>query len=165
MSYDSRPDTYEHIGQVRGLLLQVVRELLDRAHVHDASKLADPERAMFDEFTPKLRETTYGSPEYERCRAAMGEALTHHYAHNRHHPEYHPSGILGMSLIDLLETVCDWIAATRRHADGDIRSSIVLNRERFGYDEQLEHILLNTVEALEGLTGAPEAQAAPRGPA
>lgn len=37
--YDSRPETYEHIGVVRSYLMGVVRELLDRADGHDASKL------------------------------------------------------------------------------------------------------------------------------
>lgn len=147
--YDSRPDTHEHIAWVRGYLLDVVEQLLSRAHVHDRSKLEEPERSMFDEYTPKLRDSTYGSEEYERFREQMGEALAHHYAHNSHHPEHHGRGIHGMGLLDLLEMLCDWIAATQRHADGDIRRSIEINAERFGYGDEIKGLLLNTLETLE----------------
>lgn len=147
--YDSRPETYEHIGVVRSLLTEVVKQLLDRADGHDASKLDDPERAMFDEFTPKLRDTTFGSDEYKGHLVDMGAALAHHYHNNRHHPEHHADGIDGMTLVDLVEMICDWLAATRRHADGDIYRSVEINQERFGYGDELKRILLNTVAVLE----------------
>ncbi len=38
-----------------------------------------------------------------------------------------------MNLLQLTEMLCDWIAATRRHSDGDIHGSITKNRDRFGY--------------------------------
>lgn len=148
MSYDSRPDTHAHIGVVRGLLLDVVRELLDRAHVHDQSKLESPEVEVFDKFTPLLRDSTYGSDEYKEQLAAMGEGLRRHYAVtvNSHHPEHYERGIHGMDLLDLVEMLCDWKAATMRHADGDLDKSISLNRERFGYGDEIEALLRNTAE-------------------
>lgn len=147
-TYDSRPETYEHIGVVRRLLTSVIEELLVRANEHDASKLADPELATFDEFTPKLRHSTYGSDEYKGFLQGMGDGLAHHYAENRHHPEHHDDGIQGMTLIDLIEMVCDWIAATQRHADGDIGRSLEVQQERFGYSDELKRILRNTVVSL-----------------
>lgn len=146
--YDSRPDTHEHIGQVRGLLLGAANDLTARAHYHDRSKLESPEVEVFDEFTPKLRESTYGSDEYKSFLAGMGEGLQHHYAVNDHHPEHFGEGIADMNLIQLTEMLCDWIAATRRHADGDIRRSIDQNAERFGYGEETKRLLHNTVDAL-----------------
>lgn len=153
-AYDSRPETYEHIAVVRSLIHGVVKELLDRAHGHDASKLVDPELATFDEYTPRLKHSTYGSDEYKGFLKGMGAGIQHHYAENRHHPEHHERGIEGMDLVDLLEMVCDWIAATRRHDDGDIRRSIELNQERFGYSDQLKRILHNTVDAVLAAEGA-----------
>ncbi len=147
-TYDSRPETYEHIGVVRSYLMTVVKELLDRADGHDASKLVDPERETFDIYTPKLRDTTFGSDEYKGFLVGMGEGLQHHYANNRHHPEHHDDGLDGMTLMDLIEMICDWLAATRRHADGDIRRSIEVNQERFDYDNQLKRILHNTIDVL-----------------
>ena len=152
-TYDSRPETYQHIGVVRQNLMVMVKELLDRADGHDASKLVDPELATFDEYTPKLKHSTYGSDEYKGFLVGMGEGLAHHYASNRHHPEHHQDGIAGMNLIDLVEMICDWLAATKRHADGDIRRSIDVNQERFGYDDQVKAILHNTVDVLVGGVG------------
>jgi hypothetical protein len=117
--------------------------------MNDASKLKSPEKEIFDEFTPKLRTSTYGSEEYKGYLQAMGEALKHHYAHNSHHPEHRPNGIKGMSLVDLLEMLCDWKAATLRHANGDIRRSIEQNQQRFGYSDELKSILLNTLPLIE----------------
>lgn len=146
--YDSRPETYEHITVVRSLLHEVVKELLDRAHGHDASKLVDPELETFNEYTPKLKHSTFGSDEYKGFLKGMGAGLQHHYAENRHHPEHHLDGIDGMTLIDLVEMICDWIAATQRHADGDIGRSLEVNQERFGYGDQLKRIMANTVASL-----------------
>lgn len=149
-AYDSRPETYEHIGVVRGYLAEAVKHLLDRAQQHDASKLIDPELATFDEYTPKLKHSTFGSDEYKGFLVGMGEGLQHHYQSNRHHPEHFADGIEGMNLIDLVEMICDWLAAVQRHADGDIRRSIDINQARFGYDDQIKRILHNTVDALRG---------------
>jgi hypothetical protein len=82
-------DTHEHIYQVRLLLTRAAKNLLDRADAHDRSKLASPEAEVFEEFTPKLRDCTYGSEEYKGFLAAMKPALDHHYAHNSHHPEHY----------------------------------------------------------------------------
>lgn len=147
MSYDSRPDTYEHIAAVRYRLNRVIRMLITRAHVHDKSKLNSPEREMFDEFTPKLRESTYGSEKYQNFLVEMGDALRHHYKYNSHHPEHYDEGIRGMNLLDIIEMLCDWSAAVSRH-DGDITESIEINQKRFGYGDELKQILLNTVASM-----------------
>lgn len=148
-AYDSRPETYAHIGVVRGYLAEVVKQMLDRAQAHDASKLVDPELATFDEYTPKLKHSTFGSDEYRGFLVGMGEGLQHHYQANRHHPEHFAEGIVAMNLIDLVEMICDWLAAVQRHDDGDIRRSIEMNQARFGYDDQIKRLLHNTVDALE----------------
>lgn len=57
-------------------------------------------------------------------------------------------GIQGMSLLDLVEMVCDWKAATLRHADGDIRRSLDVCQKRFGYSNEMRQILANTIEEL-----------------
>ena len=116
---------------------------------HDRSKLESPEAEVFEVMTEKLKGSTYGSPEYTAMLAEMKPALDHHYAHNRHHPEYHKDGIKGMNLIDLMEMVCDWKAATLRHADGDIEKSLEINQKRFGYSDELRQIFINTIKELE----------------
>jgi len=123
-------------------------ELLCRSEDHDASKLQSPEKELFDKFTPLLRDTTYGSDEYKRYLKEMGAALQHHYEVNSHHPEHYANGIYGMSLLDVMEMLADWKAAGMRHADGDIRESLSINRGRFDIDDQLFSILENTVKEL-----------------
>lgn len=147
-TYDSRPDTQAHIEQVRELLDAVEANIHRRGDVHDASKLQSPEREYFDEWTPKLRDSVYGSDEYKQFLAAMKPGLDHHYANNSHHPEHWPNGVRDMSLLDIIEMLCDWKAATLRHATGDILKSIEINQKRFGYSDELKQILLNTVKEL-----------------
>lgn len=84
-------DTMRHIEMVRNQLEFFVDQLLQRGRVHDQSKLEKPEVEMFTEFTSKLATSVYGSEEYEGFRKAMGPALDHHYAKNRHHPEHFAS--------------------------------------------------------------------------
>jgi len=142
-------ETCKHIRAVGVLLHRVAKELLDRADAHDQSKLQSPEAEMFAEFTAKLATCTYGSPQYEEYRKAMGPALAHHYAHNRHHPEHYKNGVNDMTLLDLVEMLCDWKASSTRHNDGNIRKSIEHNANRFGLSPQLTRILENTAAELE----------------
>lgn len=148
MTYDSTDDTLKHIGKVRILLAQVIVELQNRLTAHDKSKLEAPEKEIFDRVTPKLRTLTYGSPEYHASLEEMGPALDHHYSVNSHHPEHHEDGIHGMSLVDLIEMLADWKAATLRHDDGDLKRSIDINAERFGYGEEIHTLLLTTARDL-----------------
>jgi hypothetical protein len=151
MPYDSRPDTEKHVAEVRKRLGWVIDDLKIRSRDHDLSKFESPEREIFDEMTPKLAATTYGSDEYKGYLAEMKVALDHHYAANSHHPEHYPDGIRGMSLYDIVEMLCDWKAATLRHDDGDIRKSIEINQKRFGYSDELKQILLNSIALVGGV--------------
>ena len=148
MKYDSTEDTKEHIENVRKFLHRVIAELCVRVTHHDDSKLQEPEKSMYDAYTPKLRAMTYGSDEYKQCLKEMGVALKHHYENNSHHPEHYPNGINGMSLLDVIEMLADWKAAGLRHADGSVQQSLKVNKERFGISGQLAEILQNTVKEL-----------------
>lgn len=137
--------TMRHIERVRNILNEFVANLLQRGQKHDQSKLESPEVELFTEYTPKLAGCTYGSPQYEAFRKAMGPALAHHYAHNSHHPEHFKNGVNDMTLLDVVEMLADWSAAAKRHNDGDVYKSIEINRQRFGISAQLAAILVNTV--------------------
>lgn len=76
----------------------------------------------------------------------MGVGLKHHYAANRHHPEHFPDGVNDMTLVDVLEMLADWKAATERHADGNLRQSLDIQRNRFQLSDQLVAILRNTAD-------------------
>jgi hypothetical protein len=136
--------TAAHIRRVGELIVECTNGLNHRAVVHDASKWSSEEWPYFEEATPKLAGLTYGSPEYKESLRAIRPAIEHHNAVNAHHPEHHTNGIDDMSLLDLLEMLCDWKAAGERHTDGNIRRSLEVNRERFKIGPQLEQILLRT---------------------
>lgn len=140
--------TMKHIERVRNLLNVVIVELIKRGEKHDQSKLEDPEVELFTEYTSKLSAMTFGSDEYKESLAMLKPALEHHYANNRHHPEHHPNGIDDMNLIDLIEMLVDWKAASERHNDGNILKSVDYNAERFNFSSQLKRIFNNTVRDL-----------------
>lgn len=146
--YDSADDTEKHIAQVKTLLFEIIVKLGRRAGVHDGSKLNPPEKECYDLYTPQLKELTYGSDEYKRTLENMGHALQHHYQVNSHHPEHYENGIGGMSLLDLVEMLVDWRAASLRHADGDIVKSFEINKKRFEISDQLAGILENTAREM-----------------
>lgn len=143
--YDSTKDTKDHQAKVKALMFMIANKIDERAREHDASKLESPEKDIFDEVTPRLKGLTYGSEEYKASLADMGPALTHHYENNRHHPEHFPDGVNDMDLVNLIEMISDWKAATLRHTNGDIMKSLEINKGRFRMSDQLYKILLNTV--------------------
>ena len=123
--------------------------LTTRGVEHDKEKLESPEVELFTKYTPKLATTTYGSELYHKYLGELQPALEHHYATYRHHPEHFEHGINDMNLLDLVEMFCDWKAATLRQKDGNILKSISINAERFGIDEQLTQILMNTAKTFD----------------
>ena len=148
MNYDSKTDTLLHIKRVAELLTGASIELIKRANKHDNSKLLPPEKELFDEYTPKLKDCPYGSDEYKQFLKELGVALHHHYQENSHHPEHYDNGVNDFDLFDLIEMFFDWKAASERHNDGDIYKSIEINKERFGLSDQICKIFKNTADKL-----------------
>lgn len=148
-NYDSTNDTLKHIYRVREYLELIINELQERRIDHDRTKLEYPELPIFNTYTPKLKGSTYSSDEYIQYLKEMKVALDHHYKHNKHHPEYFDDGINDMTLIDLIEMLCDWIAASERHDNGDPIKSVDINQHRFKYNDQLNKIFKNTINFLK----------------
>lgn len=143
-------DTWEHIHTIQRVLSTVIKELMDRQLTHDQSKLVGPEvqvLALHNE--KKVKAITFNSREYNEGLSVLGEALEHHYYHNRHHPEHFDNGIEGMTLIDILEMVCDWKASSLRNHNGNAKDSVTACAKRFNIDKQLSQVLYNTIEFLE----------------
>lgn len=162
-TYDSRADTLAHSLRVGALMGAAIAELVERSTKHDLSKTQPPEVEAFDRVTPRLRTLRYGSEEYKASLRELGPALEHHYAANRHHPEHFAEGVDNMTLVDLLEMLADWKAATERTADGDLARSLEINAKRFGISEPLLRVLANTASWFgwlhygprDDVTGAP----------
>ncbi len=143
MLHDS--ETLKHVNEVRENIRQMIIKLDKRGQVHDASKFEEPERSIFAANTPKLAKIEYGTPEYDKLLEEVKPAIEHHYAKNSHHSEHWPNGINDMDLLDLIEALCDWVAATKRNKNGNIHKSIEFNKTRYGISDQLSSILTNTV--------------------
>jgi hypothetical protein len=143
-------ETREHIAAVREWMRVARDHLLIREQDHDRSKLEEPERSGFQAMTAdaRLKELTYGSDEYRAVLREHKPTIQHHYQENDHHPEHHEFGIRSMSLVSILEMLCDWKASTARMKDGDLYRSIEINAERFGYGPELTQILMNTAREL-----------------
>ena len=133
-----------HINQVRQFLGYVLTETWKRYTDHDKTKLQEPEFSIFDKHFAALQSCECGTPEYLVNLEKVEAATSHHYAHNRHHPNHFQNGINGMTLVDLAEMLCDWMAATQYGQNGNIQKSIDYNRQRFGISDQLVSILENT---------------------
>ena len=142
-------DTIKHIEKVRKYIKLFMDKLAIRGVEHDRLKLESPEVEIFTEYTPKLAQSTYGSEEYNEFLKEMNIALQHHYANYRHHPEHFTKGINDMNLVDIVEMLCDWKAASERHNDGNLLKSIEINAQRFGYDDQLKQIFINTAKMFD----------------
>jgi hypothetical protein len=143
-----KAETITHINRVRHYISLMLAELEKRSLNHDKSKLESPEKEIFGEVSGELAKTKYGSPEYQALLDKLGPALDHHYANNRHHPQFWKDGISDMTLIDLVEMLCDWKAATERMNNGNIRKSIEHNTTRFNISPQLAKIMDNTVREM-----------------
>jgi hypothetical protein len=151
--YDSTADTWDHILKVQKNI-DVVRQQLElRAIGHDKSKLRSPEKEAYDGLTQDMKASTapYGSEEYRAILRKYKPAIDHHFQVNRHHPEFFgEQGINGMTLIDLVEMLCDWKAASLRGngTDADLGKNFGKNFDRYGIGEQLATILENTRKEL-----------------
>jgi hypothetical protein len=147
--YDSTIETQKHIEKVASLLWMVRNNLSKRGMMHDVSKLVDPEKAGWDEATPNLKNLEYGSDEYRAELRRIRPIIDHHYAHNSHHPEFYENGMDGMSLLDVIEMLCDWKAASKRGKQTTtFRDSMMYNKDRWKISDQLFNILDHTCEEL-----------------
>lgn len=139
-------ETHKHVRRVQFFLNKFINDLIHRGENHDNSKFEEPELSTFAEHTDKLGQVQYGSEEYKKMLESVKPAIQHHFSRNSHHPEYYKNGIDDMNLIDIVEMLADWRAATERNLSGNIRKSIEINAEKYNISPQLRKILENTVE-------------------
>lgn len=118
-----------HQVLVRTYLLRLAHRLEERALTHDLSKFQLDEFAGFVKINQIARERPLDSPEYKASTQA--EAVRLHWSRNSHHPEFYPGGISEMSLLDLVEMVIDWWAASETYNQTTLAESLPIQRERF----------------------------------
>ena len=137
-------DVVKHRENVKNRLMFLADELYKRAEHHDDSKLAYPEIEWLIEMDKEPR-YDYGTPEYFDKMKRWQKFFDHHYKNNRHHPDHFTNGIDDMNLVDLCEYVIDIISYFNELHVHDALETINKQSGRFGFDEQLEQILKNTL--------------------
>lgn len=134
-------------------------------HAHDTGLNPSPARYVIH--CPERDLTTFGANAMERAlrqlgvetqasgiyRAAVKGGLHKDMVFESYLlAEWRRSQINGMTLVDLIEMLADWRAATERHNDGDLGKSLRIQRNRFGISDQLDEILWNTAREFGWLT-------------
>lgn len=140
-------DTIDHIQRVQTLLSEIIVDLQARVVMHDRSKLLPPEMEGYAGLKDALNGLEYGTDEYCAALEPFKTIINHHYLQNDHHPEHFQAGIDDMDLLQIIEMVCDWKAASTRNSESLI-PSLGASFERFGIGEQLGLIIHNTVTVL-----------------
>jgi hypothetical protein len=155
--------TNEHIERVGRCLLAVEEvteyagQLAERAKIHDASKFESTERIPYiwlTEFYRCKRDSDpFAYPDGMKPR--VRDAIAHHMANNRHHPEFHADPN-HMTEVDLIEMVCDWTAmaqefnqcggSARGWADKTLGHQVKFNAEKTRF-------VYATIELLDRLLG------------
>lgn len=137
-----------HIELVKKSMLSFSRQLETRAQIHDLSKFKEDEFGGFVEINQIARKYPYGSEEY-KASIRDNDAVTLHYSRNSHHPEFHPVGIDEMGLLDLVEMVCDWKAASETYGQTSFKEGLEKSIERFKPGVEQEYVIRLIARELE----------------
>ena len=136
-----------HITTVQKHLHSIIEALEKRARLHDLSKLSLDEFGGFVEINQIAREHPYGSEEYRESLKG-NKTIKLHFSQNSHHPEYYPNGMADMSLLDIIEMVCDWKAASETYGQTSFEDSLEIQCKRFGLSEEQLRLIRMVVALL-----------------
>ena len=137
----------DHVLRVQTRMAEVLSDIARRMVVHDQSKYSDIELPLIVG-KATLNAVPYGTDEYKVALGKVEDSLVGHYFNNSHHPEHFADdGIGAMSLLDLLEMLCDWKAAGEQNG-GSIKESLRINVERYNISPELTKVLRRTIQDL-----------------
>lgn len=153
--YDSELHVLRHMQIVQTLMIIFAQKIIKNATQHDKSKLTRQEKAFFDEHKPLLDSLDPTTDDYRQALENFKYGLSLHYANNRHHPEHHENGVADMDLLDLIEMLADWYAASihKNHHFNGLQDSIDYCTKRFNISPDIERLLTNTAKNLGWLNG------------
>ena len=135
----------DHKKKVKDRMLFLAKEIIKRAEEHDDSKLKPPEINWLIEMD-KEPKVEYGTPEYFEKIKRWDKFFKHHYKNNSHHPaHYNEQGVYGMTIVDLVEMMCDVISYIKELHVYQASKIIKEQKERFDIDEGIAQILINTL--------------------
>jgi len=139
---------YHHKFVVLKFMNNIIQDLMWRAEQHDMSKFDEQEFKTLVALIADIQKHPYGTPEHEEMRKKYAAEFAIHHSKNRHHPEHFKNGVEEMNLMDLLEMLCDWKAASmRQESGGNIENSLKIGAEKYNIPPVLLKILENTAKA------------------
>ena len=141
-----------HISRVRKHMNTFVQLLLKRAINHDKSKLEEPELSWWKEMDKEPR-YPYGSEEYKQKIKRWDKVFKHHYKYNRHHPEHYEYGISEMTLVDIVEMMCDWLGYKDTIAISEALKVCDEQMKRYDIPDGIRQIIFNTLLRYYSLMG------------
>ena len=151
VEFEVLTDILRHISEVAENLEDIIHDLRKRGISHDRTKLEELEFDSFVKTQPKFKKVNYGSKEYQECVEAIKPAIEHHYQSNRHHTGFHKNGFADMNLLDILEMLADWKAASRRNPDLSFKESLPKAFEKYNIPENMQKHIIATLEYLRWL--------------
>lgn len=141
-----------HISRVRRHINTFIQLLIKRAENHDKSKLEEPELSWWKEMDKEPR-YPYGSEEYKQKIKRWNKVFKHHYQYNRHHPEHYEYGVSEMTLIDIVEMMCDWLGYKDTTTITEALKVCDEQMARYDISEELRQIIFNTLLRYYSLMG------------
>lgn len=141
-----------HISRVRRHINTFIQLLIRRAEKHDKSKLEEPELSWWKEMDKEPR-YPYGSEEYKQKIKRWNKVFKHHYQYNRHHPEHYEYGVSEMTLIDIVEMMCDWLGYKDTTTVTEALKVCDEQMARYDISEELRQIIFNTLLRYYSLMG------------
>lgn len=141
-----------HISRVRRHIDIFIQLLIRRAENHDKSKLEEPELSWWKEMDKEPR-YPYGSEEYKQKIKRWNKVFKHHYQYNRHHPEHYEYGVSEMTLIDIVEMMCDWLGYKDTTTVTEALKVCDEQMARYDISEELRQIIFNTLLRYYSLMG------------
>lgn len=142
----------EHISRVRRHISTFIQLLIRRAENHDKSKLEEPELSWWKEMDKEPR-YPYGSEEYKQKIKRWNKVFKHHYQYNRHHPEHYEYGVSEMTLIDIVEMMCDWLGYKDTTTVTEALKVCDEQMARYDISEELRQVIFNTLLRYYSLMG------------
>ena len=141
-----------HISRVRKHINTFVQLLLKRAINHDKSKLEEPELSWWKEMDKEPR-YPYGSEEYKQKIKRWDKVFKHHYKYNRHHPEHYEYGVSEMTLVDIVEMMCDWLGYKDTITISEALKVCDEQMKRYNIPDGIRQIIFNTLLRYYSLMG------------
>lgn len=122
--------------------------LLQRANMHDNSKLIGPELELLSSIYGNQDAFINPSVQLTTCEK---DIIEKHWENNRHHPE-HFKNVENMTELDIVEMVCDWYARSLQYGTDFLEFVKTRQETRFHFpNEMFEGILKYCIILNEGV--------------